>query len=70
MMFSGVHHSPSPKVFFIDTSGALCARASGHALDVEGQPFPSSTYLLPDYITIHLISTLQTDALSSGIVAP
>jgi DDB1- and CUL4-associated factor 11 len=27
----------SPKVFFIDTSGALCARASGHALDVESQ---------------------------------
>lgn len=28
--------SPSPKVFFIDSSGTLCARESGHALDVEG----------------------------------
>src|SRR5260370_30471498 len=57
MMFSGVHHSPSAKVFFIDTNGVLCARASGHALDVEGQSFPSSTYLLPEYITIHLCVT-------------
>lgn len=24
------------QVFFIDTSGALCSRASGHAIDVEG----------------------------------
>ncbi len=56
-MFSGVHHSPSAKVFFIDTNGVLCARASGHALDVEGQSFPSSTYLLPEYITIHLCVT-------------
>lgn len=28
--------SSSPKVFFIDSSGTLCARESGHALDVEG----------------------------------
>jgi len=25
------------QVFFIDTSGALCSRASGHAIDVEGK---------------------------------
>ena len=25
------------KVFFIDTSGALCSRSSGHAIDVEGE---------------------------------
>ncbi|KAF8846158.1 WD40 repeat-like protein [Paxillus ammoniavirescens] len=25
------------QVFFIDTSGALCSRASGHAIDVEGE---------------------------------
>lgn len=24
------------KVFFIDTSGALCSRSSGHAIDIEG----------------------------------
>lgn len=24
-----------PQVFFIDTSGALCSRSSGHAIDVE-----------------------------------
>jgi len=24
------------QVFFIDTSGALCSRSSGHAIDVEG----------------------------------
>jgi WD repeat-containing protein 23 len=30
-----------PKVFFVDSSGTLCARASGHALDVEGWSTPS-----------------------------
>ncbi|KAF9229039.1 hypothetical protein BS17DRAFT_770944 [Gyrodon lividus] len=25
------------QVFFIDTSGALCSRASGHAIDIEGE---------------------------------
>ncbi|KAF9074939.1 hypothetical protein BDP27DRAFT_1213234 [Rhodocollybia butyracea] len=42
------------QVFFIDTSGALCSRASGHAIDIEGDhlclrhrrpispPFPNS----------------------------
>lgn len=25
------------KVFFIDTSGALCSRSTGHAIDVEGE---------------------------------
>ncbi|KAH9017826.1 hypothetical protein EDB85DRAFT_649171 [Lactarius pseudohatsudake] len=29
------HCLRSPKVFFIDSSGTLCARASGHALDIE-----------------------------------
>jgi WD repeat-containing protein 23 len=40
-IFFGVCHSRSPKVFFIDTNGALCVRESGHALDIEGQSFPS-----------------------------
>lgn len=42
------------QVFFIDTSGALCSRSSGHAIDIEGErlvlrhrkpvsyPFPNS----------------------------
>jgi DDB1- and CUL4-associated factor 11 len=30
------------QVFFIDTSGALCSRSSGHALDVEGKDYGSS----------------------------
>ncbi|KAF9532086.1 hypothetical protein CPB83DRAFT_848316 [Crepidotus variabilis] len=46
--------STNNQVFFIDTSGALCSRSSGHALDIEGervvlrhrrpisQPFPNS----------------------------
>lgn len=25
------------QVYFIDTSGALCSRSSGHAIDVEGK---------------------------------
>ena len=39
-----LNHSRSLKEFFIDTNGALCARSSGHALDVEGEPsyFPQS----------------------------
>jgi WD repeat-containing protein 23 len=45
-------HSPSLKVFFIDINGALCARASGHALDVESQLFPSPPLL--EYFTIDL----------------
>ena len=40
-VFSCVRRSRSPKVFFIDTNGALCSRASGHALDIESQSFPS-----------------------------
>src|SRR6266478_4895869 len=44
--------SSSPKVFFIDADGALCARTSGHALDVESQSFPSPFF--PAYFTIHL----------------
>ncbi|KAH9081439.1 hypothetical protein EDB83DRAFT_2214040 [Lactarius deliciosus] len=32
------------QVFFIDSSGTLCARASGHALDVEGLSAHSMSY--------------------------
>jgi hypothetical protein len=28
------------QVFFIDSTGALCSRASGHAIDVDGEPRP------------------------------
>lgn len=31
------------QVFFIDTSGALCSRASGHAIDIEGA---NTSYLI------------------------
>ena len=48
-MSSCVWYSQSRKVFFIDNNGALCARASGHALDVESQLFP-----FPKQIPIHL----------------
>ncbi|KAF8560152.1 WD40 repeat-like protein [Imleria badia] len=50
------------QVFFIDTSGALCSRASGHAIDVEGdllalrhrrpvsQPYPNAySHPLPQF---------------------
>jgi len=50
------------QVFFIDTSGALCSRASGHAIDVEGdrivlrhrrpvsQPYPNPySHPLPQF---------------------
>jgi len=50
------------EVFFIDTSGALCSRASGHAIDVEGdhivlrhrrpvsQPYPNAySHPLPQF---------------------
>jgi len=30
------------QVFFIDTSGALCSRSSGHAVDVEGKDYGRS----------------------------
>ena len=56
-IFSRVRHSRSLKVFFIDTNGALCARASGHALDIESQSFLTHPSLLPfpEYLAIHLI---------------
>ncbi|KAK0208650.1 hypothetical protein DFS33DRAFT_462965 [Desarmillaria ectypa] len=50
------------QVFYIDTSGALCSRSSGHALDIEGDrlvlrhrrpislPFPNSySHPLPEF---------------------
>ncbi|KAJ7069043.1 hypothetical protein B0H15DRAFT_871267 [Mycena belliarum] len=49
------------QVFFIDTSGALCSRSSGHAIDVEGDclvlrhrrpislPFPNYAHPLPKF---------------------
>jgi hypothetical protein len=40
-IFPCVCHSRFPKVFFIDTNGVLCARASGHALDIESKQFLS-----------------------------
>ena len=55
LIFSCVRHSLSPKVFFIDTNGALCARASGHALDIESQSFPYPPFLpFLEYFAIHL----------------
>lgn len=39
-VFPWVCYSRTSKVFFIDDNGALCARASGHAIDVESQLFP------------------------------
>ncbi|KIY50678.1 hypothetical protein FISHEDRAFT_39125 [Fistulina hepatica ATCC 64428] len=56
------------QVFFVDTSGALCSRASGHAIDVEGdglvlrhrrpisQPFPN-TYSHPLPVFSHSAKT-------------
>ena len=29
---------PLHKVFYIDSTGALCSRASGHAIDIVGKP--------------------------------
>ena len=26
------------QVFFVDSTGALCSRASGHAIDIDGEP--------------------------------
>jgi hypothetical protein len=64
--------SRSPRVFFIDTNGALCARPSGHALDVEGQRFTSPWHLFPVLSTHHSEPSqpLQAGALSSDIAGP
>ncbi|KAI0053436.1 WD40 repeat-like protein [Auriscalpium vulgare] len=57
-----VESTHSPTVFFIDTSGALCSRSSGHAIDVEdgrlvlrhrrpvSQPYPNAySHTLPQF---------------------
>jgi hypothetical protein len=43
------------QVFYIDTSGALCSRSSGHAIDVEGQ------YKLELLLFTALFSNYNTD---------
>jgi len=36
-LFFSQSYGMSFQVFFIDTSGALCSRSSGHAIDIEGE---------------------------------
>jgi len=49
-------------VFFIDYTGALCSKASGHAIDIEGEDpvLAGESFLLTTPISFHATQTVES----------